>query len=82
VTTTATTPYKPSAAKRVQVWLANHFAVLSAILVLLYLFLPVAYTFAFSFNDHGKTNIVWQGFTWEHWRWSATASAARPPATC
>ncbi len=41
---------------------------LSAILVLLYLFLPVAYTFAFSFNDHGKTNIVWQGFTWEHWQ--------------
>jgi spermidine/putrescine transport system permease protein len=41
---------------------------ISAILVLLYLFLPVAYTFAFSFNDHGKTNIVWQGFTWEHWQ--------------
>ena len=61
-------PYRPSAAKRAQVWLANHFAMLSAILVLLYLFLPVAYTFAFSFNDHGKTNIVWQGFTWEHWQ--------------
>lgn len=60
--------YRPSAAKRAQLWLANHFAVLSAILVLLYLFLPVAYTFAFSFNDHGKTNIVWQGFTWEHWQ--------------
>jgi hypothetical protein len=68
MTTTTTTPYTPSAAKRAQVWLANHFAVLSAILVLLYLFLPVAYTFAFSFNDHGKTNIVWQGFTWEHWQ--------------
>ena len=60
--------YRPSAAKRAQLWLANHFAVLSAILVLLYLFLPVAYTFAFSFNDHGKTNIVWQGFTWKHWQ--------------
>jgi spermidine/putrescine transport system permease protein len=60
--------YRPSAAKRAQVWLANHFAMLSAILVLLYLFLPVAYTFAFSFNDHGKTNIVWQGFTWKHWK--------------
>ena len=67
-TAPASTPYRPSAAKRVQLWLANHFAVLSAILVLLYLFLPVAYTFAFSFNDHGKTNIVWQGFTWEHWQ--------------
>ncbi|QSR29732.1 ABC transporter permease [Nocardioides sp. S5] len=60
--------YRPSAAKRAQLWLASHFAMLSAILVLLYLFLPVAYTFAFSFNDHGKTNIVWQGFTWEHWQ--------------
>ena len=60
--------FRPSAAKRAQLWLANHFAMLSAILVLLYLFLPVAYTFAFSFNDHGKTNIVWQGFTWKHWK--------------
>jgi spermidine/putrescine transport system permease protein len=61
-------PYRPSFAKRVQLWLADHFAMLSAIAVLLYLFLPVAYTFVFSFNDHGKTNIVWQGFTWEHWQ--------------
>jgi spermidine/putrescine transport system permease protein len=77
MTPTTTTPspttehspaYRPSTAKRAQLWLANHFAILSAVLVLLYLFLPVAYTFAFSFNDHGKTNIVWQGFTWEHWQ--------------
>ena len=65
---TAPKAYRPSPGKRAQVWLANHFAMISAILVLLYLFLPVAYTFAFSFNDHGKTNIVWQGFTWEHWQ--------------
>ena len=67
-TTSPPAPYRPSAGKRAQVWLANHFAMISAILVLLYLFLPVAYTFAFSFNDHGKTNIVWQGFTWKHWQ--------------
>jgi len=67
-TTTAPKAYRPSAGRRAQVWLADHFAILSAILVLLYLFLPVAYTFVFSFNDHGKTNIVWQGFTWEHWQ--------------
>jgi spermidine/putrescine transport system permease protein len=66
--TTAPKAYRPSPGKRAQVWLANHFAMISAILVLLYLFLPVAYTFAFSFNDHGKTNIVWQGFTWKHWQ--------------
>ncbi len=53
---------------RARRWLADHFAVLAAVAVLLYLFLPVAYTFAFSFNDHGKTNIVWQGFTLDHWK--------------
>lgn len=70
-------PYRPSAAKRAQLWLADHFVWLSAIAVLLYLFLPVAYTFAFSFNDHGKTNIVWQGFTWKHWQ-----DPCRVPGAC
>lgn len=63
----ASVGYRPSLAKRAQLWLANHFAMISALLVLLYLFLPVAYVFVFSFNDHGKTNIVWRGFTTEHW---------------
>jgi spermidine/putrescine transport system permease protein len=64
----ASAGYRPSPAKRAQLWLANHFALIAAIAVLAYLFLPVLYTFIFSFNDHGKTNIVWQGFTTEHWK--------------
>jgi spermidine/putrescine transport system permease protein len=32
-----------------------------------YLFIPVVYTFVFSFNDSGKSNITWQGFTFEKW---------------
>jgi spermidine/putrescine transport system permease protein len=28
----------------------------------------VVYTFAFSFNDAGKSNLVWQGFTLENWK--------------
>jgi spermidine/putrescine transport system permease protein len=32
-----------------------------------YLFIPVVYTFVFSFNDSGKSNISWQGFTFEKW---------------
>jgi len=28
----------------------------------------VAYTFAFSFNDAGKSNLVWQGFTLDNWK--------------
>jgi spermidine/putrescine transport system permease protein len=28
---------------------------------------PVLYTLAFSFNDAGRTNLVWEGFTLEAW---------------
>jgi spermidine/putrescine transport system permease protein len=28
----------------------------------------VAYTFAFSFNDSGKSNLVWKGFTLDNWK--------------
>lgn len=64
----STTVHRPSATRRARTWLADHFVMLVAVAVLVYLFLPVAYTFVFSFNDHGKTNIVWQGFTLEHWK--------------
>ncbi len=37
-------------------------------LAFLYLLVPVAYTVAFSFNDAGKTNLVWRGFTLDSWR--------------
>jgi spermidine/putrescine transport system permease protein len=33
-----------------------------------YLFIPVAYTFAFSFNDSGKSNLIWKGFTLKNWQ--------------
>ncbi|HMT31328.1 MAG TPA: ABC transporter permease [Dermatophilaceae bacterium] len=42
-----------------------------AIAVLLYLFLPVAYTFAFSFNNYRKSNIAWNpegSPTLKHWQ--------------
>ena len=59
---------RPSAVTRARRWVADHFAMIAAVAALLYLFLPVAYTLAFSFNDHGRSNIVWQGFTLEHWK--------------
>lgn len=37
-------------------------------LALLYLFVPIAYTIAFSFNDAPRSNLVWQGFTLDNWR--------------
>ncbi|NUU17517.1 ABC transporter permease [Cellulomonas humilata] len=39
-----------------------------AALAFVYLMVPVAYTVMFSFNDAGKTNLVWRGFTLDNWR--------------
>lgn len=51
-------------------WIGDRFAMIAAVLVLLYLFLPVLYTFVFSFNDYRKSNITWNsaaGPTLKHW---------------
>ena len=48
-----------------------------AALAFVYLLTPIAYTFAFSFNDAGKSNLVWRGFTWNNWRKPCGA-----PAVC
>jgi len=37
------------------------------VLALIFLLIPIGYTFAFSFNASGKSNIVWRGFTFENW---------------
>lgn len=39
-----------------------------AALAFVYLLVPIVYTVAFSFNDAGKSNLVWRGFTWDNWR--------------
>jgi spermidine/putrescine transport system permease protein len=39
-----------------------------AVLAFVYLFVPIAYTIAFSFNDAPRANRVWQGFTLDNWR--------------
>ena len=38
-----------------------------ATLAFVYLLIPIAYTFVFSFNDTFKSNIVWRGFTFDNW---------------
>ncbi len=61
----------PSATTRLRNWLASRAAMIVALIVLLYLFVPVAYTFVFSFNDYRKSNIVWNGAagpTLKHWQ--------------
>jgi spermidine/putrescine transport system permease protein len=37
------------------------------VVALLFLLIPIVYTFVFSFNDSGKLNIAWQGFTLDKW---------------
>ena len=65
------TPFRPSTGRRVQAWFGNRFALIAAFFVLFYLFVPVGYTFAFSFNNYRKSNIVWNSVgspTLKHWK--------------
>jgi spermidine/putrescine transport system permease protein len=50
-------------------WLREHAVNLVAGLVVLYLLIPIAVIFFFSFNDPaGRYNFTWVGFTLDHWR--------------
>jgi spermidine/putrescine transport system permease protein len=40
---------------------------LYAVLAFIYLLIPIAYTFVFSFNNSFKSNISWRGFTFNNW---------------
>ena len=53
---------------RVSRWFGRNLIRIYAVFGFTYLFIPVAYTFAFSFNDSRKSNLVWQGFTLENWQ--------------
>ena len=48
-------------------WFERNAIRLYAVLAFGYLFIPVGYTFAYSFNDSGKSNLNWRGFTLEKW---------------
>lgn len=37
-------------------------------LAFVYLLVPIAYIFVFSFNDAGRTNLEWRGFTLDNWQ--------------
>ena len=56
----------------------RHAVLAFAVLVLVYLFVPVAVVVAFSFNDPtGRFNFTWQGFTLDAWR-----TPCRVPGMC
>jgi spermidine/putrescine transport system permease protein len=48
-------------------WLGRNAIRIYAVFAFAYLFIPVAYTLVFSFNDSGKSNLRWRGFTTEKW---------------
>ena len=54
--------------RKVSRWFQRNLIRIYAVVAFTYLFIPVAYTFAFSFNDSRKSNLVWQGFTLENWQ--------------
>jgi spermidine/putrescine transport system permease protein len=49
-------------------WLREHAVQIVGVLVVLYMLIPIAVIFAFSFNDPaGRYNFTWVGFTLDHW---------------
>jgi spermidine/putrescine transport system permease protein len=48
-------------------WFGRNLIRIYMVVAFTYLFIPIAYTFAFSFNDSGKSNLVWKGFTFDNW---------------
>ncbi len=48
-------------------WIGRNLIRIYMVFAFTYLFIPVAYTFVFSFNDSGKSNLIWKGFTFDNW---------------
>ena len=59
-----TIPFKA----RLSRWIGRNLLRIYMVFGFTYLFIPVAYTFAFSFNDSGKSNLIWKGFTLDNWQ--------------
>ena len=58
----------PPALLRFRRWFGRNLIPIFAAIAFVYLFVPIAYTIAFSFNDAGRTNLVWRGFTLDNWQ--------------
>ncbi|MGL5828278.1 MAG: ABC transporter permease [Angustibacter sp.] len=52
---------------RTRRWITGHLLHFYAIIAFVYIFVPIAYVFVFSFNTSKKSNIAWNGFTWGNW---------------
>ena len=59
---------RASAGSRAWQWLRDHAVSIVGVLVVLYMLIPIAVIFFFSFNDPaGRYNFTWVGFTLDHW---------------
>ncbi len=71
-------PRRPSTAARLGALVRRHLVSAFAVLVLGYLFLPIAVVVAFSFNDPaGRFNFAWQQFSLDAW-----ANPCAPAGMC
>ncbi|MGL5857384.1 MAG: ABC transporter permease [Angustibacter sp.] len=55
------------AGRRVRRWLGRNALRLYACLAFAYIFLPIVYVTVFSFNESGRSNLTWRGFTTGNW---------------
>lgn len=63
----AVTAPAPAARRNLRFGLGNWLLPLYSIIAFVFLLIPIAYTFVFSFNDSVKSNIVWRSFTFDKW---------------
>ncbi|GAA3747480.1 ABC transporter permease [Leifsonia bigeumensis] len=63
----AVTSPAPPSRRGSRLGFGNWLLPLYAIVAFVFLLIPIAYTFVFSFNDSVKSNIVWRGFTFDKW---------------
>lgn len=63
--------------KRITRWFSRNVIRIYAVFGFMYLFVPVIYTIAFSFNNSGKSNLTWRGFTLANWE-----NPCGAPAVC
>src|SRR5206468_1621722 len=63
-------PRERKALTRTLAFARHHILTVYSLLFFAYLMLPIGIVIAFSFNHPtGKFNYVWQGFTWDNWRY-------------
>ncbi len=58
---------RPTAVQQATRWLREHLLLIFVVLAFAYIFLPIAYVTVFSFNEPGRSNLTWRGFTLENW---------------